>query len=335
MGIYPTQKHHRRTSFMRYVTVAELSKMIRQNLWKIPHDIDLVVGIPRSGMLPASMIALFLNTQLTDIDSFIEGKMFSNGLSRRDYIRTCTDIRKVLIVDDSISTGRALNNAKLKLEKVQNKNYEFLYIAAIASSFGASLVDACFEIVDDDRVFEWNLFHHAIITDACVDIDGVLCCNPEIDDDGEKYLSFLSSAHPLFTPSPKIDTLISCRLEKYRTITEEWMKENSISYKKLVLLDLPDKTSRIKWGKHGEYKGEYYKNSNCKIFIESSYNEATIIAKVSHKPVICIETNELLFTHMATPFKKFKRRIRKHLPKTYLLLRRIFVPSYPTNRDLK
>ena len=52
---------------MQYRTIRDLSDLIRRNLWKIPHDIDLVVGVPRSGMLPASMIALYLNTKFTSI----------------------------------------------------------------------------------------------------------------------------------------------------------------------------------------------------------------------------------------------------------------------------
>lgn len=44
---------------MQYRTLADLSNLIRKNIYKVPHDIDLVVGIPRSGMLPANIIAMF------------------------------------------------------------------------------------------------------------------------------------------------------------------------------------------------------------------------------------------------------------------------------------
>lgn len=33
---------------MKYITIADLSDTIRKNIWKIPHDIDCVIGIPRS-----------------------------------------------------------------------------------------------------------------------------------------------------------------------------------------------------------------------------------------------------------------------------------------------
>ena len=77
---------------MRYVTTAYLSDLVRKNLSKIPHDIDLVVGVPRSGMLPATMIALALNKRLTDINSFAEGRAeWENG----------ADFKKVIAMADS------------------------------------------------------------------------------------------------------------------------------------------------------------------------------------------------------------------------------------------
>ncbi len=311
---------------MRYVTIAELSGLIRKNLWKIPHDIDVVVGIPRSGMLAANMIALYLNTNLSDIDSFVDGRIFKNGLSRGNTVRSCNVIRKVLIVDDSIGGGTSIKEAKRKLESIQNKGYEYTFCVPIATSIGAKMVDLFFEIIDEDRIFEWNLFHHGFLGNACVDIDGVLCCDPEEDDDGEKYLAFLQSAKPLFLPTVKINTLISCRLEKYREQTEKWLNDNNISYQNLVMLNFPDKASRVKWGKHGEYKGEYYKKSECDLFIESSRNQASIIATISKKPVICVETNELVFPSVTTA-KKIKRRIRHYIPNTYNLAQHIIHPS--------
>lgn len=307
---------------MRYVTIDNLSQMIRSNLWKIPHDIDLVVGIPRSGMVPASIIALLLNTRLTDIDSFTENhRIYSNGLSRGEYVRK-HDIGKILVVDDSINRGQSLLNAKQKLQAISDKGYDFLFCAPIATSQGASMVDIFFTIIDDTRVFEWNILHHSILGNACVDIDGVLCLDPEEDDDGEKYRTFLQTATPLFLPTCKVDTLISCRLEKYRTLTENWLMQNDVKYNQLIMLDLPDKASRLAWNKHGAYKGEYYKQrTDCVLFIESSMQQAKIIAEISNKAVFCIETNTLT---QVTPSISTKKRvlhaIRNKFPREYYWL---------------
>ena len=294
---------------MRYVTISELSDIIRRNLWKIPHDIDLVVGVPRSGMLPATMIALYLNKQLSDIDSFIEGRTYSVGLSRGESVNHCA-IKKVLIVDDSIHSGKAILNAKKKIENSKEKSCNYYYCTPIATSFGSKMVDFFFIIIDEERVFEWNIYHHPILSHACVDIDGVLCADPTVDDDGTIYKEFLGNANPLFIPTYKINTIISCRLEKYRYDTEKWLKANGVLYDNLVMLNLPDKASRLLWNKHGEYKGEYYKQKqDCIIFIESSLTQAKKIAEISNKQVYCVQTNEMI---EYCPEKSIVKQVMKH-----------------------
>jgi hypothetical protein len=41
-----------------FVSLAHLAETGRQNLYRIPHDIYLVFGIPRSGIIPAYAIAV-------------------------------------------------------------------------------------------------------------------------------------------------------------------------------------------------------------------------------------------------------------------------------------
>ena len=64
---------------MNFRTYEDLSRIISNNLYKIPSDVDLVVGIPRSGLMVATMISLYLNLPLTDVDNFLEGKLISTG----------------------------------------------------------------------------------------------------------------------------------------------------------------------------------------------------------------------------------------------------------------
>ncbi len=305
---------------MRYVTIAELSDIIRRNLWKIPHDIDLVVGVPRSGMLPASMIALYLNTNLGDVESLLGNKFFAIGRTRKSFM-SHHEINKVLVVDDSVMSGGSIIDVKKKLEPISTQ-YDFTYLAPITSSNGIQYVDIAFEIIDEARVFEWNLFHHCLLENTCFDLDGVLCQDPEIDDDGEKYIRFLETATPLFIPTSPIGTIITCRLEKYRQKTEEWLSKYNIKYQKLVMLDMPTKADRVKWGKHGEYKGEYYKESNCNLFIESSLRQANTIAKISRKPVFCVETNSII-----KPPMKYKQKIMDKI--------RQWIPNFVINKYRK
>ena len=46
---------------MNYRSLNDLSRLSTAGACQIPNDVELVVGIPRSGMLAASIIALKLN----------------------------------------------------------------------------------------------------------------------------------------------------------------------------------------------------------------------------------------------------------------------------------
>lgn len=293
-----------------------MNEAILRNLHKLPHDIALVVGIPRSGMLPANLIALYLNKPFTDIDSFVAGHIYGTG-ERGSFIEKESS-KKILIVDDSICSGNALNIAQAKLAHIiDNEEYKLTYGVVYATSRTLDRIDFYCEVIDEMRIFQWNLFHHdSFIPHSFCDIDGVLCPNPPIDDDGELYKNYISTAPVLYKPSLPVDTLISCRLEKYRNITEQWLADKGIEYKRLIMLDLPTKEDRMKWGKHGIYKGEAYRDSDCCLFIESSLHEAIEIANVSHKPVFCTET----FTMINDEQVILKNKLRSRFSKFFLLV---------------
>lgn len=280
-------------NYIEYRSIADMNNLIIRNLHKFPHDIDLVVGIPRSGMLPANLLALYLNKPFTDIDSFVEGRIYGSG--ERGRFIDITSYKKAIILDDSINSGGSLRKAQIKLSGISS-NYKLIYAAVFATSESKSMVDVWCEVIDLPRIFQWNFFHHKVfIPYSCMDIDGVLCQNPPIDDDGEQYIDYITHAIPYFIPTVEIDTLVSCRLEKYRPQTEAWLAKHGIKYKHLIMLNLPSKDERLKWGKHGEYKGEVYKKSHNKLFIESSLAEAQVICKVSKKQVFCTENFEMLY----------------------------------------
>ena len=277
---------------LNFCSIADLNQTIFRNISKIPQTIDLIVGIPRSGMLPANLIALYMNKPYTDIDSFIDGRIYGCGF-RGTYIKQ-GEIKNILIVDDSICSGSAMKKAKAKL---QDMPYNMIYCAIYACPNNTDQVDIFCEIVSTPRVFQWNMFHHKyILSKTCCDIDGVLCNDtlPEQNDDGPKYKDFLLNAQAKFIPSVPIKTLISCRLEKYRSLTETWLKTHGIIYEHLILLNMPDAISRRKWGKYGDYKAAEYNRSNYLFFIESSLNEAKRIKEITKKPVFCIQINSIL-----------------------------------------
>ncbi len=283
---------------MNFITVDELNKCICRNLKKIPRDVDLVVGIPRSGSLVANMLALYLNLPYVDIDAYISKQKIRTGNTRKcaNWITCIDEAKKVLIVDDSISSGRAIKEAKALIAESKEHKAQHIYMAVYALENNIHMVDIFFEICHMPRMFEWNYIHHWALEYSCMDIDGVLCEDPTPlqNDDGKKYVEFLKTAKPKFLPTKKVAYLVTTRLEKYRKETEEWLRSNNVEYDHLVMMDCPSGKERLKQANHGTYKGEVFKNTKCSIFIESNYEQAIEICKVSGKQVFCVDRSCLI-----------------------------------------
>jgi len=300
-----------------FKTFHDLSMDIRNNLHKIQGDkYDLIVGLPRSGMIPAYMISLYLNINCTDLISFIHNIPLKKGRTRqtKDNLIYPQDANNILIIDDSILSGLSL---KKDLELIPNdlKN-KITTLAIYSSKKERNDVDIFFEYVPIPRIFEWNIFHHSIMSRACVDIDGVLCVDPseDVNDDGERYINFILNAEPLFLPTGKIHSLVTSRLEKYREVTEKWLKKHNIKYDNLIMLDLPDKETRQKLKAYASHKAVYYKKSNTEIFIESNAKQAMEICSLTGKPVYSIENNLMYDKNDLYKILKKEKKIRDFVP---------------------
>tara|TARA_R110000772_G_scaffold82326_3_gene174658 strand:- start:2631 stop:3617 length:987 start_codon:yes stop_codon:yes gene_type:complete len=295
---------------MNYRSINDLNSTILKQLHLIPRDIDLIVGIPRSGMMPANLLALYLNLPYTDIHSFMNGYIYKSG-ARRQFFNEA-DYKRVLVVDDSIASGTALAECKKDLSHLEDK-FDFKYCVIYYTPEKGHLADYALESVATPRYFQWNIFNHSTLNKSCFDIDGVLCVDPSEDqnDDGLKYKSFLSNAAPLFIPGSKIATIVTSRLEKYRSETETWLEANGVNYDKLVMLDLPDMKARQKANNHAGHKAKEYKVSTYNLFVESDLGQAIQINRMTKKPVFCTENFEMIYESESLTYNL---KSGKHLP---------------------
>jgi len=271
---------------MIFISYAELAQDVIAWSQKLPRNIDAIAGVPRSGMVPAAMLALHRNVRLTTVEDLRDGRIFTGGF-RDQHVR----LKRVLVVDDSALSGKSLAKAKGELAHIDDVHIDY---GVVYASQRTKNIPHC-KILDMPRIFEWNWLHHFWLGRACMDIDGVLCRDPtrQENDDSLRYRRFLDTAEPLHLPTVEVHTLVTSRLERYRTPTEEWLQKHKVKYRNLVMH--PAKSARLRRasGDHADRKAAIYKNSQYGLFIESSIGQAIEINRLTKKPVFCTDTMEL------------------------------------------
>ena len=287
---------------MKFVTLADLAHTIRSNFHKVPHNIDFVMGIPRSGVLAASIIAEFLNAPLIDLNSFVAGANPSGGNRVRFHRGTGLAKQRVLVVDDTIFHGRSMRGAREKLQPFANRfdfSYMVVYQEGPCMDIDLSLEDLrrYTESFSSFVIYEWNIFHHIpAFMDKCIwDIDGVMCVEPPDERTGQPYIDYISQATPLFTPTVPVGEIVTYRLSIYRKQTEKWLKENGIEYNVLKMFHAESWEERAKWAlEPARYKANIYSEATwAKLFVESSDRQAREIYRITGKPVYSVEGNIL------------------------------------------
>ena len=312
-----------RPQTINYRTLSDLEQAIRRRLASIPAGIDLVVGIPRSGLIPAGLIATYLNVPAIDLEGFLSGRAGSAG--SRPLEDKQGPIERILIVDDSVHSGAQLDQVKQATKHISG-DYEFIYLAVFGTPSAKEKADVVCEIVETPRIFSWNVVNSWIVTKSCVDIDGLLCPDPAPDqnDDGIAYEKFLLTTNKLYSCRFKIAHLVTARLEKYRAQTEDWLHANGIQYDQLHMVNLPTAKERTQKGKHfhANHKAEIYASlhETC-LFIESASWQAKIIAESSGKPACCTETGDCYFPSQQSVRRQQIRHYTKYPRAAFGLLR--------------
>ncbi len=298
---------------LHYRSFEDLNRTVVRNLHKIPSDVDLIAGIPRSGLMVANLLALHLHLPVTDIDGLRIGKVINAGSRMKNRLKPFSEYERILILDDSIQTGKSMNRVKEEIAPLFHSQ-QILFGAVYMNPDSMNVADFYFEECPSTRLFEWNIMNHPLIRTACVDIDGVLCVDPtkEQNDDGPRYRAFLKNVSPLFRITEPIGTLVTNRLEKYRQETESWLAKHNIRYGELVMRDLPSKEARQSLNNHGAYKASVYSaRRNARVFIESSYKQSIDIARISGKPAYCTD-RRLMIQPGHIPELKRKAKSMQH-----------------------
>ena len=292
---------------MNYRSVAQLSDQVLAWSRSLPRDLDLVVGVPRSGLLAANLVAVYRNVPLTDVDGLLEGRTIATGHWKKGSLnrvgggagvqeRFLDQPRNVLVVDDTVGSGTSMARVRERIEAA-GLPHRVRYGAVYVAPDQEGSVDTYAETLHFPRAFEWNVLHNpAILHRMALDIDGVLCHDPTNaeNDDGERYLDFLQTARPLFKPDYKVGWLVTSRLERYRAETEAWLDRHGIQYGELVMMPYPDRDTRMRINAYGAHKARVYRESGALLFVESDVRQAVEIAELSRKDVLCTDTMQMV-----------------------------------------
>jgi hypothetical protein len=246
---------------------------------KLPKDFDAIIGVPRSGLIIAGIIASKMGKPLSTPDDFVRGIVWFSSDAETPKIN------KVLLVEDSVSQARALNKA-YDLLKNYNPSLQIKRASLYASKDAANFLD--FYYLLPNGPLEWNLLSSlgARVGKLATDLDGVLCENPPVDDNTEldKYESWIKVAVPNIIPAYPIEAIVTSRFEKYRAETELWLKQNGVKYNRLVMFD-NGKTRSLK--QITKFKAENASATGAIWFWESEEEQAKEISRLMNAPVYC------------------------------------------------
>lgn len=275
-----------------YITSAQRMEDAKRLAGMLPADTSLIVGVARSGLTVACMVAEFLHRPIAAIRQN-QNDIVEVGSGWRLTGNT-TASGPVVVIDDTALTGNSLKHVMpLARAKWPNVLSAVLYCSPSAKQKPNIWV----RDLPWPHLLEWNLFNSIISPHCATDFDGILCHDPQTpadDDDGPRYERFLRDTKPLYlTRKVAVPMIVTARVEKYRPHTEEWLRRYGVSCNELVMAPWPTSAERRRHDM-AAFKAEHYKrflkrrhSLKPPLFIESDQHQAARIAEMSGGYVVC------------------------------------------------
>ena len=281
---------------MNYRSIADLNDHVLNWCSQLPPDIDLIVGIPRSGLLVGTLLALHLNKPLADVDGLLQGRTLGAGNRLHADLQAGSTSLTVLVVDDSVWSGGQMDAVRRRIEAAAVP-HRLLYGAVYVLPSAVGLVDYYYETLGLPRAFEWNIMHHPYLQSSCVVADGILWPEKlkfaETHDSGGP--SSLAATAPLFQPSQPIGHLIVQQPGRARAVIEPWLARNGIDYQHIALIDPKQEGPADAALSRAQSKASLYRQTNAWIFIEPELSQAVLIAQLSKRPVFCFQSRQMIY----------------------------------------
>lgn len=258
----------------RFVTSADLANDTIKLIPKLPTDLSGIVGIPRSGMVPATLLATYLHLPLFEMTN-TGPRQLSNGwrLSDSAHIERHGPM---LLVDDTSMHGNAMNMAKAQWKETKRKQEVIgavVYCSPQKYHHHGPMPDLWAVDLEHPHLLEWCLFNCGFMHFSALDFDGIMTV------DQTQHPQYLPRKYPL-------KLIVTGRLERERQRTLDWMSRHGITAERLEMWPgtLED---REKPGAIAAFKAEHFKKSGLQFFVESDPEQAAEIARLTRKTVVC------------------------------------------------
>ena len=216
-----------------FITLEQFAHDTREWIKTIPSDFDVVVAVPRSGLIAGSMIAGVFGKPLSTPDVFANNKAAWITKSFGFHDTKTDQYNRILLVEDSVAECTEILNAK-RIIKSRYPDLEVRMAAQYAQQSAVKHLNYYYKTFEDSTCaprYDYNLAHGGDGQTA-YDMDGVLCEDWNIQKD---YGNFIRTALPHRIPIYKIQCIITARTENNRTITEEWLARYHVNYGRLYM----------------------------------------------------------------------------------------------------
>lgn len=261
-------------------------------------EFDAVCGVPRSGLMPASILATRRNIRLVPLSDLLQSPetAITDAKLRDSNPKVKKQLpvsNRLLIVDDS-ATSRAVTFGTIREQlKVGSPVSQLRISFGVLYCESKDVVDFAYRVVPQPRMFAWNWFRHWDLQSAALDMDGVICDDwrgqEQVVDD-PVYLRFLRDTKPLYLPEVRVKMIVTGRLSRYRKQTEAWLAKYGVQYETLSMCELPTPRHRLTSGEALSRKVKLYANNKeLRLFVESDSKAAAAIARGACKPVLCTD----------------------------------------------
>ena len=254
----------------------------------LPKDFDCIIGVPRSGLLIANVLATKMGKPLSTADDFVRGIVWCS----KDHEKPSV-YKRVLLVEDAVDSARAM---KADIEKLHQYNPSLDVKTACLSPTSKAMqewIDYYYASVNDTPA-EWHMHSFFKNKVLAVDLDGVL-----LDE---------ATGNPLYIPTFKVEAVITARVESEREKVEAWLKDHGVRYNQLIMFQGAE--AERSFENITRYKAKSVQSVGAQWFWESESYQAEEISGLTKIPVYC-PTNRMIYSVQSKWVLSLRKQRRK------------------------